>query len=62
MIHRDVVIIATAQLQSTEPDPRFCLGSNPTQGVQEICDGENLGQGSWVGITLKSLCSVNHSA
>ena len=45
MIHRDVVIIATAQLQSTEPDPRFCLGSNPTQGVQEICDGENLGQG-----------------
>ena len=62
MIHRDVVIITTAQLQSTEPDPRFCLGSNPTLGVSEICDGENLVQRSWVRITLKCLWSVNHSA
>ena len=35
-------IIATAQLHSTEPELRFCAGSNPTRGVSEICDGEDL--------------------
>ena len=38
----DVVIITTAQLHSTEPELRFCAGSNPARGMLEIRDGEVL--------------------
>ena len=37
-----VVVITTAQLNSTKPELRFCAGSNPARGVPEICDGEDL--------------------
>ena len=40
--HRSVVVITTAQFHSTEPEPRFCTGSNPARGVSEIRDGEDL--------------------
>ena len=32
----------TAQLHSTKPELRFCVGSNPARGVSEIRDGEDL--------------------
>ena len=37
-IFRDygVVVITTAQLHSTKPEPRFCAGSNSARGVLEI--------------------------
>ena len=41
-VARGVVVISTAQLQSTKPEPRFCAGSNPACCVLEICDGEEL--------------------
>ena len=37
-----VVVITTAQLHSTNPELRFCAGSNPAPGVLEIHDGEDL--------------------
>ena len=37
-----VVVITTAQLHSTKPELRFCAGLNPSGGVSEICDGEDL--------------------
>ena len=37
-----VVVIATAQLYSTKPEPRLCAVSNPAPGVSEICDGVDL--------------------
>ena len=39
---RGVVVITTAQLHSTNPELRFCTGSNPARGVSEIRDGEDL--------------------
>ena len=39
---RGVVVITTALLHSTMPEPRFCAGSNPARAVSEICNGENL--------------------
>ena len=42
MWHRGVVIITTAQLHSTKPELRFCAGSNPSCGMLEIGDGEDL--------------------
>ena len=39
---RGVVVITTARLQSTKPELRFCVGSNPACGVSEIRGGENL--------------------
>ena len=39
---RGVVVITSAQLHSTKPELRFCAGSNPTHGVSEIRDGEDL--------------------
>ena len=39
---RDVVVITPVQLHSTKPELRFCAGSNPSCGVSEICDGEDL--------------------
>ena len=37
-----VVVVTTAQLHSTKPEPRFCAGSNPVRGVSEIRDGDDL--------------------
>ena len=39
---RGVVVITTAQLHSIKPELRFCADSNPTRGVLEIRDGEEL--------------------
>ena len=47
-----VVFITTAQLHSTKPELRFCSGSNPTRGMLEIWDGEDLSQWSWFEIGL----------
>ena len=41
---RGVVVITTAQLHQTNPELRFCTGSNPACGVSEIGDGEDLRQ------------------
>ena len=49
---RGVVVIATVQLHSTKPEPRFCPGSNLARDVSEICDGKNLWQWSRLGIRL----------
>ena len=51
-IRRGVVVITTRQLQSTKPELRFCTGSNPTRGVSEIGDGEDLWQWSRLEIRL----------
>ena len=37
-----VVVITTAQFHSAKPQLRFCAGLNPSRGVSEICDGEDL--------------------
>ena len=39
---RGVAVITAAQLHSTNPELRFCAGSNPAGGVSEICGGEDL--------------------
>ena len=39
---RGVVVITTAQLQSTKPELRFSAGSNPVHRVSEIRNGEDL--------------------
>ena len=39
---RGVVVITTAQLYSTKPEPRFCTVSKPAHGVSKICDDESL--------------------
>ena len=51
---RGVVVITTAQLQSTKPELRFCAGSNPAPGVSEIRDGEDLWQWSRLEIRLNA--------
>ena len=37
-----VMVITTAQLQSTKPEFRFCAGLNPARSVLENRDGEDL--------------------
>ena len=37
-----IVVITTAQLHSTKPELRFCIGSNPAHSMPEIRDGEDL--------------------
>ena len=37
-----VVVITTAQLHSTKPELRFCVGSNPAHSMLEIREGEDL--------------------
>ena len=49
--HRDVVVITTAQLNSTNPEVRFCADSNRASGVTEIRDAEGLWQ--WSRLKLK---------
>ena len=39
-----VVVVSTTQLHPTKPELKFCTGLNPTCGVSEICDGDNLWQ------------------
>ena len=39
-----VVVITTAQLHPTQPELRFCAGSNPVCGMSEIRNGEDLWQ------------------
>ena len=51
---RGAVVITTAQLHSTEPELKFCAGSNPARGVSEIRDGEDLWQWSRLGIRLNA--------
>ena len=36
-----IVVITTAQLNSTKSEPRFCADSNPTLGMSKIWDGES---------------------
>ena len=57
-----VVVITTAQLNSTKSELRFCAGSNSARGLSEISDGESLRQWSRLEITQKRLSSVNQSA
>ena len=40
--HCGVAVITTAQLYSTKPELRFCASSNPSHGVSEIRNGEDL--------------------
>ena len=47
-----VVVITTAQLDSTRPELRLCAGSNPARDLAEIRDGEDLWQWSWLKIRL----------
>ena len=42
MWRRGVVVIITAQLHSTKCELWFCAASNPSRGVSEIRDGEDL--------------------
>ena len=46
------MVITTAQFHSTKTELRFCAGSNPTRGVSEIRDGEDLLQRSRLEIKL----------
>ena len=48
------VVIATAQLHSTNTELRFCAGSNPARGMSEIRDGENLWQWPRLEIVLNA--------
>ena len=49
-----LVIITTAQLDSTKPKRRFCTGSNPARDVSKNCDCEDLWQWSWLEIRLNT--------
>ena len=51
---RGVVVITTAQLHSTKPEIRFCAGSNPTRGMSEIRDGQDLRQWSRLEMRLNA--------
>ena len=53
--HRGVVVISAAQLHSTQPEIRFCVGSNPAPGVSEILHGEDLWQWSRLEIRLNAI-------
>lgn len=33
---------STAQLYSTKPELKLCVGSNPAHEMSKICDGENM--------------------
>ena len=42
MWRHGLLVIINEQFHSTKPELRFCAGSNPTRGVSEVSDGENL--------------------
>ena len=48
------MVITTAQLHSTKAELRLYAGSNPTRGVSEIRDGEDLWQWSRLEIRLNA--------
>ena len=37
-----VAVLPVAQLHSVKPELKFCVGSDPTRGVSDIRDGEDL--------------------
>ena len=49
-----VVVITTAQLQSSKSELRFSTGLNPAYAVSEIRDGEDLWQWSQLEIRLNA--------
>ena len=49
-----IQFITIAQLHSTNPELRFCVGSNPAHGMSEIRDSENLWQWSRLEIRLNA--------
>ena len=51
---RGVVVITSAQLNSTKPELGFCAGSNPARGVLAFRDGEDLRQWSQLEIRLNA--------
>ena len=58
--HRGVVVITTAQLYSTNPELRFCGGSNSARGVLDIRDGEDFRRLSSVNYTTKTIHHHHH--
>ena len=52
MWRRGDVVIAAAQLYSTKPESRFCVGSNPARDASEIRNGEDPSQWSRLEIRL----------
>ena len=61
-VRRGVVVITATQFHLTKPELRSCAGSNPTRGVSEICDGENIWECSRLEIRRKRLSLINHSS
>ena len=53
-VHRGVVVITTAKLDSSKPELEFCAGSNPARGMSEIRDGDDLWQWSCLEIRLNA--------
>ena len=51
---RGVVVITNAQLHATKFELKLCRGSNPSPGVSEIWDGEDLWQWPWLEIKLNA--------
>ena len=51
-IRRGVLVIISPQIHSTKPELRFCTDLNPSCGVSEIRDGEDLWQFSRLEIRL----------
>ena len=52
--------VTIAQLHSTKPELKFCTGSNPAQGMSEVCDGESLTMAP-ARNKAKCLSSVKHN-
>ena len=48
------MVITFAQLHSTKPELRSCVGSNPARGVSEIRDNEDLWQWSRLEIRINA--------
>ena len=59
-MYLNIMVITTTQLHSTKPELRFCAGSNPSRGVSEIRDGEDLTMVP-VGNKAKGLSSVENT-
>ena len=57
---RGVVIAPTAKLNSTKPEPKYCVGSNPTSSFSEIGYGKNTWQ--WSQLSVSQPFPKNHSS
>ena len=55
------MVITTAQLESTNPELRFCAGSNSAHSRLEIRNSEDLRQWSRAGNKANCLSSVKHT-